>query len=190
MDNQQQDFNIKPFSEYPKILVHIDGYLLNSKTGNKWYTRVNKCGYVNFQYVVDGKKYTRKLHKVIAECFVPRPEHLNYTTTRYGSDTVVVKHKDNNKLNNHYSNLEWGTNRSNIQEAHRDNLIPRLIGEQHGMCKMTEEQVHRICQIYFVEYLDKKPPSCTVVANMLGLTRKQVSKIRYKATWKHITDLY
>lgn len=192
MDNQQQDFNtdIKPYPEYPKILVHREGYLINSKTGKRWYTRVNKCGYVYFQYTINNKKYSRKLHKAVAECFVEKPQELKYSTECFNSETVVVKHIDNNKLNNHYSNLTYDTNQNNIKEAHEAGLISVLYGESHGMCKMTEDQVHQVCQIYFVEYKDKKPPSTSKVAKQLGLTFKQVAKIRYRVTWCHITCQY
>jgi len=190
MDNQQQNIEILPYPEYPKILVHRDGYLINSRTGQRWYTRLNKCGYYYFQYQKNNKKFSRKVHKVVAELFVERPEHLKYETESYKSDTVVVMHIDNNKINNHYTNLKWGTNSENIKAAFGDKLIPTLKGTTHGMCKMTEEQVHAVCKIYFVDYKDSTPPSCTEVAKQLGLTLKQVSKIRYRCTWSHITCLY
>lgn len=192
MDNQQNEYEgeLIPYPEYPKILVSRCGKLFNSRTMTRWYTRKNKDGYIYFQYCKEGKRCTRKVHRAVAECFIPLPEELNYTTEKYGSDSVVVKHKDNNKANNHYTNLTWGTNGSNIKDAYCDGLIPALKGIEHGMCKMTEEQVHQVCKIYFIDYANSKPPSTNAVAKMLGLTFKQVSKIRYRCTWDHITCLY
>jgi len=190
MDNQQNEYQIKPYPEHPKILVTNDGRLINSISGRNWYVRLNKDGYYYFQYTLNKKVRTRKVHRAVAECFVPVPEQLNYNTDKYCGDTVVVKHKDNNKLNNHYTNLAWGTMAENSSEAHRDKLVPRLRGVEHGMCSMTEEQVRQVCEIYFVNKFQGKLPSSNSVAKMLGLTLKQVQKIRYKETWKHILKDY
>jgi len=192
MGNQQNDYEgeLKPWPEYQKILVSQCGKLFNSKTMTRWYCRINKDGYVYFQYCLKGKRFTRKVHRAVADCFVELPAHLDYTTEDYNGETVVVKHKDNDKTNNHYTNLEYGTNLSNLEDARRDGLVLILFGTNHGMCSMTEEQVHEVCRIYFVEHVGKKPPSSASIAKRMGLTQKQVSKIRYRATWKHITVLY
>lgn len=193
MDNQQNEYEgeLKPYKEHPVILVSQCGKLFNSKTMQRWYCRQNKDGYIYFQYCVAGKRFTRKVHRAVAECFIPVPKELDYVTEEYGSDTVIVKHKDNDKTNNHYTNLEYGTNRSNMKDAYRDGLIPALKGVAHGRCNMTEEQVHEVCRIYFIEFANSEDkPSSAKVAKILGLTQKQVSKIRYRCTWCHITEQY
>ena len=190
MDNQQNEYQIKPYPEYPKILVTSAGKLINSDTGKDWYVRINKDGYYYFQYTLNKKKYSRKVHRAVAECFVPVPEHLSYKTDVVCAETVVVKHVDNNKLNNHYTNLVWGTMSENTVEAYRDNLMPKLFGVTHGRCNMTEDQVREICEIYFNHKYEGKIPSSNSVAKRLGLTLKQVQKIRYKETWLHIVKEY
>lgn len=50
---------------------------------------------------VDGKKLYRKLHRIVAIAFVD------------GDTSLQVNHKDENGLNNHYSNLEWMTAKDN-----------------------------------------------------------------------------
>jgi hypothetical protein len=42
-----------------------------------------------------------------------------------------VNHKDGNKANNHYSNLEWTSISQNIQHAHDTGLIVRPTGPDH-----------------------------------------------------------
>lgn len=54
----------------------------------------------------NGKVKTFTIHRLVAEAFVPNPE--NYET---------VNHKDRNKDNNHYSNLEWCTNAFNKEHG-------------------------------------------------------------------------
>lgn len=58
----------------------------------------------------NGKGYRRvrlqgrtfKVHRLVAEAFVPNPYNLPY-----------VLHKDGDRENNHYTNLEWSSRQSN-----------------------------------------------------------------------------
>jgi len=53
--------------------------------------------------VITLRKKNHKIHRVIANVFVPNPENR-----------PIVNHKDRNKKNNAVSNLEWVTNRENV----------------------------------------------------------------------------
>ena len=59
----------------------------------------------------NSKKKTYQVHRLVAEYFLPNPN--NYP---------IVLHKDNIKLNTHYSNLKWGTYSENNAQAIRDGL--------------------------------------------------------------------
>ena len=56
----------------------------------------NGHGYLQAQLFVDGKRIMKKVHRLVAEAFIPNPLNL-----------PCVNHKDENVLNNHYTNLEW-----------------------------------------------------------------------------------
>lgn len=49
-----------------------------------------------------GRKYHPKIHRLVAEAFVPNPEHK-----------PCVDHIDGNPLNNFWLNLRWVTNKEN-----------------------------------------------------------------------------
>lgn len=61
-----------------------------------------KCGYCQIDLSVDGKKYKRYVHRLVAEAFIPNPDNF-----------PEVNHKDENKDNNLADNLEWCTRKYN-----------------------------------------------------------------------------
>lgn len=76
-------------------------------------TRINNCGYVSVRLSKNGKIYTRFVHRLMAEAFIPNPLNKKY-----------VNHIDGDKKNNSLKNLEWVTHSENIRHAYRLGLIP------------------------------------------------------------------
>lgn len=75
----------------------------------------DKKGYLMLTLYKDRKPHTKKVHLLVAQAFIPN--HKNLPT---------INHKDENKENNFYSNLEWcsifennnyGTRNSRISES-------------------------------------------------------------------------
>ena len=81
----------------------------------------NKQGYANFQlYTADGLIKTFKVHRLVAELFIPNPDNK-----------PQVNHIDGNKLNNKVDNLEWCTNGENGKHAWDCGLRTRRIGKDN-----------------------------------------------------------
>lgn len=57
---------------------------------------VNSVGYANVVLHKNGEKHNYKVHRLVARAFIPNSE-----------DLPCINHKDENKLNNNVSNLEW-----------------------------------------------------------------------------------
>jgi hypothetical protein len=56
----------------------------------------DKDGYMRLRLNGNGKRYGVLVHRLVAMAYIPNPENL-----------PCVNHKDEDKANNHYTNLEW-----------------------------------------------------------------------------------
>lgn len=74
----------------------------------------DKDGYLCVSLMNNGKQKTYKIHRLIAETFIPNPNNL-----------PCVNHKDGNKQNNCVSNLEWCSYSWNNKHAYANNLKKR-----------------------------------------------------------------
>ena len=75
-------------------------------------------------------KISTRVHRLVAEAFIPNPENK-----------PEVNHKDGNKLNNCVSNLEWCTNKENIEHSIRTGLKRHCNGCSNSSSKFTEEDI-------------------------------------------------
>lgn len=66
--------------------------------------RLKKDGYVDVHLSSKDKHQSPKIHRLVAETFLPIPEELKKW---YGTQYLQVNHKDENKQNNCVENLEW-----------------------------------------------------------------------------------
>lgn len=175
----------KTIIKFPKYESNEFGEIRDIKTKRLKYIAVNKQGYKYTQFKVNGKIYTAKIHRLVAEYFLESPsEELVVKCSKEHHGKVLVKHKDNDKLNNFYKNLEWCDLKNNTAQAWDDGLIPPLRGSRNGRSVLTEDVVHELCKC-FQEGMG--PKEATV---LFDVSRQQASKIRAGIAWKHISSLY
>jgi hypothetical protein len=74
-------------------------------------------GYWLINLSKEDQRKTFLVHRLVAICFVENPHSRK-----------IVNHKDGNKANNYYENLEWSTTAENTQHAYDNHLIPSRQG--------------------------------------------------------------
>ena len=82
-------------SEDGRIYSHISNKFLKPN--------VTKCGYATVQLFKNKTGKRLLIHRLVAQAFIPNPENKEQ-----------VNHKDENKLNNQISNLEWNSRKENM----------------------------------------------------------------------------
>lgn len=75
-------------------------------------------GYQRVSLQVNNEKHTKKLHRLVAEAFIPNPNNL-----------PQVNHKDENPSNNHMSNLEWCDAKYNCNYGHHNENVSKTTGK-------------------------------------------------------------
>ena len=147
----------------------------NGEVFNRFNKKLSPCnngrGYLVLGLTVNGKRFTKAIHRLVAEAYVENPNGLE-----------EVNHKDGNRLNNNMENLEWVTHSENIKHSYvLGNRSAK--GSKNANSKTTEEIVHQICQ----HILDELSSS---EIRDLGYSYILVRSIKTKSNWSHISDLY
>jgi len=69
----------------------------------------------------DGKTKLKQVHRLVAEAFVHNEDPINLT---------IVNHKDENRFNNHYKNLEWCTTSYNNNYGTRKERVTNKVKDR------------------------------------------------------------
>ena len=92
--------------------ISDQGEVFSVKTNRLLSLKPSKNGYVYVGLYKDGNVSWKRVHRLVAMCFVDNPNSYD-----------IVMHLDNNKSNNVYTNLKWGTISENTKQAFEDKLI-------------------------------------------------------------------
>lgn len=180
-----------------KDVVGFEEYFRISEFGDLWSKRSNRVLkfhlHVNGYKVVStkiggrkGKNYCFKLHRLVATAFLASPtEEVKSACSDYSHGEVIVRHLDNDKQNNHFSNLAWGTSKDNYEDWRDSKGYLAAIQKQSGHRKcnasLNEDQVSDIRIRY--------TPRCPVnggraLALEYGVVHSVISRVVNNFTYK------
>ena len=115
-------------------MIGLPGYVLDDeiteifgKTGRPLNQRVDNFGYKCIYVEIPGISKNQRVHKIVAKACLPNPNKY-----------PLVMHKDDNKLNNHPSNLQWGTSRQNNWRSN-----PKAVGYKPKLGKGQNKHAER-----------------------------------------------
>lgn len=106
------------------------------------------------------------VHRLVAIHFVPNPDNL-----------PEVNHKDEDKKNNAWCNLEWMTSAQNsLHSCHK------TTGSKCGTSKLSEEDVVTIADLLISKELKQ-----TEIAKMYGVSPHAILRIKAGDNWAWLT---
>lgn len=152
--------------------VSNNGFVKNLNTNTILNGSHDARGYVVVSIWLDDKMYTKKVHRLVAEAFIPNPDNK-----------PTVNHKDGNKENNNIANLEWATHKENIDHAIQTGLRD-LKGMNSSSNIYTDETVHRVCKML------EQRVSARDIADTLNVNINLPRRILYLGKWSHIATQY
>lgn len=173
-----------------EIWKNIDGFCGDYEISNTGIVKSNKLnknkilkqskdryGYLIVRLSMNGVTYKRKVHRLVANAFIPNPNML-----------PQVNHKNGNKEDNCVENLEWCTAKENLEHALKLGLREYICkntphyGEKNGNAKITKEiaeEIRSTCtpgdKIYGIRALSRK----------YGIGVTTVRAIVNNKTWTH-----
>jgi hypothetical protein len=118
--------------------------------------------------MVGGGPETRKVHRMVAETFIPNPENK-----------PQVAHGDGVRHNNDVSNLRWATDKENKTDMPRHGTVVR--GTAKKLAKLTPAVVQRArARVQGGERLGQ------VAKDFPFVSRETLGKAVRGATWAHV----
>ncbi len=146
---------------------------------------IDGCGYNRVAMSINGKLVTKKVHRLVAEAFIPNHDNL-----------PQVNHINGIKTDNRIENLEWVTNDQNIAHAIRTGLIKmeysdeekkrsinKIIkkGSLNGFSKLSENQVIEIRKKYLPGVYTRE-----MLATEFNVKKATIKDVVNRKSWKHI----
>jgi hypothetical protein len=124
-----------------KDLINFEGYYKIDESGNIFSIKNNrhltpyiKGEYPRIKLSKNNKDYMFAVHKLVAINFLGEPSNPKY----------IINHIDGNKLNPHFSNLEYVTSAENSIHSLKNNLKKITKGSENGNNKLSEKEVVEI----------------------------------------------
>lgn len=154
-----------PIEGFPDYYICREGLIKSCKNNDEKILKLHQYsnGYL-FATLPDkaGKFRTYSLHRLLANTFIPNPEKL-----------PLVRHLNDNRLDNRIENLAWGTQRDNRNDSVRNGTahIPTDEEREVGYNKVRKPV------IFIKDGIKYEYPSLTIACKELGLNMGHASMV-------------
>ncbi len=149
--------------------INKNGEIRNLKTNKLLKLHESWDGYFEVRLMIRKSEWVIKLHRLVAEAFLPNP-----------TNKPVVNHKDGNKKNNNANNLEWCTITENNNHALTTGLRKMPKGEKHPTSKLKELEVKEIFELY------NKGLPLKSISNKYRISLGHLNRILNGERWGHL----
>jgi hypothetical protein len=134
--------------------------------------RLTFDGYVKATLSKDDIAKDFRVHRLVAEYFIPNPE---------GKETV--NHIDGDKENNHYTNLEWATRTEQNLHSYKLGLKQAKLGNENPNSKLNPSQVREIRSSYVKS---SKEFGTVALGRKYGVNASVIEKIVKRKSYKNV----
>lgn len=166
-------------NEMTNYMISNIGLVKNINTGNIIKSFPDKQKYLRVTITFHGKIYTRKVHRLVAQAFIPNPENKPEV------NHIYPKHFNTKMKCNWWRNLEWCTSKENIRHSVENGLRRNIHGEKIGTNKYSEDQIHLVCKMLEDPYVDY-----ISISRKTNVSHASVSKIANHINWNYISKNY
>ena len=140
--------------------------------------------YLRAVFQDNGRIERHLVHRLVAESFLKEPsETLVKECLKSGSDVVLINHKDGNKQNNHFSNLEWSDRSEQMYHAYDLQLKKSQIGIENKNSKLTSDDIKEIRKLYVRQ---SKEYGTVALAKKYGVTDSVIGLIIRNKSYKNV----
>lgn len=123
----------------------------------------NKDGYAKIRLMHGDADVTARIHRLVAEAFIPNPENLE-----------TVNHKNGDKTDNRIENLEWADRSYQMIHAYEHGLKKPMSGTKNHWARLTEDDVRAI-RAEYVPY--SREHSTVALGKKYGLTNTTIGRV-------------
>jgi NUMOD4 motif/HNH endonuclease len=163
---------------YQNYSVSNLGRIKNVRTGTILKPDISNMGYERFNLynAVAKKQKKHSGHRLVALYFVE------------GDKELTVNHKDGNKRNNVYTNLEWSTQGENNSHAFQTGLKSQD-GTKNPSNAYDEKKIHKICYLLELGW-NTKEISESVFDTYENKYKNLINHIKGRRRWTTISQSY
>lgn len=163
----------KFIENYPDYEVSDKGKVRSYKRGWLHFLKLIKDqgGYFHVTLYNDKSYKTFRIHRLVLEAFIG-----------YASNNYEANHKDGDKENNNFTNLEWVTSQENKEHAVKMGLRSKkaVVGEKTSSAKLKDGEVWLIKKLLYHNI------KVGFISKMFKVSYSTIDAIKRGWYWKHV----